>query len=139
MRELKALDVNACAALAGSQSDYNGFSVLSSGLSADNYQQFESAFVEVLTSADAGMRRELPPPSQNLELGQVQARYRELREPLAQRYGEEVINYLERRRFEIVAPYSNNQVLCDFRTAQLETILKEPPAMAARLLDAAMR
>ncbi len=139
LRELKVRDVNDCAALAGSQGDYSGFSVLGSGLSAENHQLFEAAFVQVLTTADAGMRRELPPPSQNLELGQVQARYVELRAPLAQRYGEEVINYLERRRFEIVAPYTNAQVLCDFRTAQLETILKEPPAMAARLLDSAMR
>jgi hypothetical protein len=139
LRELKRRDVQACAALALNQSEPKGYLALASGLSAENQQTFEQAFVAVLTSADAGMRREGTPPSQNIDFDQLQQRYREIRKPLVQRHGEAVAEYLERRRFEALPTFSDTRVLCEYRIDQLDAILREPPAMAARLLDAAMR
>lgn len=139
LRELRRRDMQRCAALALSQSGPEGYLPLGSGMSAENQQQFEQAFVGVLTSADAGMRRKGAPPSQSIDLGQMQQRYREVRKPLVERFGEEVANYLERRRFEQLPPFSDARVLCEYRIEQLDAMLREPPAMAARLIDAAMR
>jgi hypothetical protein len=112
---------------------------LASGMSAENHQAFEQSFIAVLESADAGMRREGKPPSQNIDLDQLQRRYREIRQPLTQRHGEQVADYLARRRFETLPAFNDTRVLCDYRIDQLDAILREPPAMAARMLDAAMR
>jgi hypothetical protein len=139
LRELKQHGVSQCAALAGSQSDRKGLLVLGSQLSTTYSEQFQQAFVAVLTTADAGMSRQGTPPSANIDLQQLQARYRELRVPLVQQYGMAVVDYLERRRFETMAPFADEQVLCDFRIAQLAAILKEPPAMASRMLDSTLR
>ncbi len=139
LRELKRRDPQACAALALNQSDPKGYLALASGMSTENQQAFEQAFVAVLTSADAGMRRETKPPSQNIDLNQLQQRYREIREPLVQRHGEAVAEYLERRRFEPLPAFSDTRALCEYRIDQLDAILREPPALSARLLDAAMR
>lgn len=139
LRELRRREMQLCATLALSQSEARSYLPLASGMSPDNQQQFETAFVAILTSADAGMRREGKPPSQNIDLGQLQMRYREVRKPLVQRYGDEVANFLERRRFEQLPPFSDARVLCEFRIDQLDAILREPPAMAARMLDATMR
>jgi hypothetical protein len=139
LRELKRRSVQACAALALNQSDPKGYLELAAGLSAENQQAFELAFVAVLTSADADMRREGTPPSQNIDLNQLQQRYREIRKPLVQRHGEAVAGYLERRRFEQLPTFSDTRALCEYRIDQLDAILREPPAMSARMLDAAMR
>lgn len=139
LRELRRRDVQACAALALNQSEPKGYLALASGMSAENQQAFEQAFVAVLESADAGMRREGKPPSQDISLDQLQRRYGEIRKPLTQRHGEQVADYLARRRFEALPTFSDTGVLCDYRIDQLDAILREPPAMAARMLDAAMR
>lgn len=139
LRELASRDVKQCAALALSQTDANAYLPLGSGMSAENQQAFEAAFVALLTSADAGLRKQGTPPSQNIDFNQAQQRYVQLHAALKQRYGATVDEFFGRRRFEKLPPFDDVRVLCEYRIAQLDAYLCEPPAMAARLLDAAMR
>jgi hypothetical protein len=119
--------------------DENGLTALRSGLSDDNTTAFEQAFVALLRTADAGMGGKWTPPSEKLELGAIQRRYSELREPLVARFGEAAINYLERRGFEQVSAAGIETTVCDARIAQLKAALNERPAMAARLIDSLLR
>lgn len=139
LRELQVVDVKRCATLALSQGSPESFAALASGISSDNQREFEAAFVAVMTSADAGMRRTGPPRDQTLDFNQVQQRYMQIHEPLEQRHGSSVADFLAKRRWESVPAFDDARVLCDFRIAQLDAYLREPPEMAARLLDSAMR
>lgn len=139
LKELRALDAGLCAKLAASQGDKAGYLTLGPGMSAEYATQFEQAWLAVLSTADAGMRREGKPPSAKVELDQMQRRYSELRETLVQRHGEAVVDFTERGRYGTAEPYNDPRALCEFRISQLDSMLREPPAMAARLLDAAMR
>ena len=139
LRELAGREVKQCATLALSQTDANAYLPLASGMSAENQQAFEAAFVALLASADAGLRKQGTPPSQIIDFNQAQQRYVQLHEPLKQRYGADVDEFFGRRRFENLPPINDARVLCEYRIAQLDAYLREPPAMAARLLDAAMR
>lgn len=139
LKELRQIEVSQCATLARNVGEKTGFLVLGPGMSASYAQKFEQAFLQVLSSADAGMRHEGKPPSAKIELDQMQQRYRQLRDSWVQSFGEAPVDYLERKRFDALPPYTDNRGLCDLRISQLESMLAQPPAMAARLLDAAMR
>ncbi|HWS24968.1 MAG TPA: hypothetical protein VN259_00215 [Xanthomonadales bacterium] len=139
LRELARRDVKQCATLALSQTEANAYLPLASGMSAENQQAFEAAFVAMLASADAGLRKQGTPPSQVVDFNQAQQRYVQLHEPLKQRFGASVDAFFGRRQYEQMPPITDAQLLCDYRIAQLDAYLREPPAMAARLLDSAMR
>lgn len=139
LRELTQRDVRQCATLALSQTDAKAYLPLASGMSADNQQAFETALVAVLSSADASLRKQGKPPSKVIDFNEAQQRYVQLHETLKQRFGATADEFFGRRRFEDMPPFNDTRVLCEYRIAQLEAYLKEPPAMAARLLDAAMR
>ena len=91
LRELASRDVKQCATLALSQTDANAYLPLASGMSAANQQAFEVAFVALLASADAGLRKQGTPPSQIIDFNQAQQRYMQLHEALKQRYGAAVV------------------------------------------------
>ena len=140
LRELRERDIGLCAAVAGSQIEPAGLSAVGSGLSPGNQAQFETAFLALMKSRMAGMSNQRPEPSEQLGFEEVQRRYSELREQLEQRHGEAVINYLSRGRFDNrEAPVEDDRRVCDYRIDQLSLYLEEPPAMASRLIDAAMR
>lgn len=139
LRELSKRNVKQCATLALSQTEANAYAPLAYGMTAENQQAFEAALVAVLSSADASLRNRGTPPSQKIEFSEAQLRYIQLHEALKQRFGETVDQFFGRRRFEEMPPFTDSKVLCEYRIAQLDVYLREPPAMAARLLDAAMR
>lgn len=139
LRELAMRDVKQCAALTLSQTDTQAYLPLATGMSAANQQGFEAAFVAVLSSADASLRRKGSAPSATIDFSAAQQRYIQLHEPLKQRYGAAVDAFFGRRRFEKMPAFTDTRVLCEYRIAQLDAYLREPPAMASRLLDTAMR
>ncbi len=140
LRELRERDIGLCAAVAESQIEPAGLAAVGSGLSLGNQAQFETAFIALMRSRMAGMSNERPEPSQQPSFEDAQRRYSELREQLEQRHGEAVIDYLSRGRFDNRdTPIDDDRRVCDYRIDQLSLYLKEPPAMASRLIDAAMR
>jgi len=139
LRELAARDVKQCATLALSQTDANAYLPLASGMSAENQQAFEAAFVAMLSSADASLRRQETPPGIVVDTQEARQRFGQLHAALTQRYGDAVDGFFRRRQYENVAPFTDVKLLCEYRIAQLDAYLREPPAMAARLLDSAMR
>lgn len=139
LRELASRDVTQCAMLAMSQTEANAYQPLAAGMSAANQQAFEIAFVAILSSADAGLRSRATPPGKAIEFSEAQQRFAQLHEPLKQRYGAAVDEFFSRRRYENMPPFTDRKLLCEYRIAQLDAYLREPPAMAARLLDSAMR
>lgn len=139
LRELADRDVKQCAMLAMSQTEANAYQPLAFGMSAENQQAFETAFVAILRSADANLRTHAASPGKTIEFSEAQQRFIQLHEPLKQRYGAEVDEYFSRHRYENLPPFTDRKLLCEYRIAQLDAYLREPPAMAARLLDSAMR
>ncbi len=139
LRELAKRDVNQCAALALSQTDANAYLPLASGMSAENQQAFEAALAAVPSSADASLRKQGTAPSQKIDFSEAQQRYVQLHESLKQRFGDTVDRFFGRRRLEEYRRSTTASCSCEYRIAQLDAYLREPPAMAARLSDSAMR
>jgi hypothetical protein len=139
LRELRASNVEHCARVAQSQLDPDGLSVLANRMSADNNAEFETAFIELMKAREIGIGgRQAPAPA--LEFNDVARRYSEIADQLKGTYGATVVDYLARARFERhLAPVDDHGKLCDYRIAQLSAYLAEPPAMASRLIDSAMR
>jgi hypothetical protein len=138
LEELRTIDVSACAQLARSQESSDNFIALAEmRLSEANQQAFQTAFAQVMTSYRAGLSGERP--SDGISLEAMQRRYQALRSDFESRHGRDVVDTLTRGRFQPATPVSDNNRLCAFRIDQLSTILREPPAMAGRLIDAVMR
>jgi len=132
LKELQAQDSSLCYdAMAGKSMDPWLFS-------AENTSAFRQVAVQVLESADKGMRRTRPSTEKHVEFNAAALEFRVVQQEIEQRFGPAVAEQIARRKFSD-PPVDSSAQLCRARIAQLEAMLKRPQPMAARLLDSVLR
>lgn len=115
-----------------------GVKALSEGLSAENSRVFEQTFVDLLKSADQGIRNTGVAAAPTVAFDDAAKHWRVVMDAVQAEYGAEVTDILAKKSFRDTPPELQGQV-CAARMRQLGLILEQPVPMAGRLLDSAMR
>jgi len=111
----------------------------SQSFSAENTARFQQAIVSIYRSADLSMRHEQSPDDEPaVEFNAAALEFRAIQAVIEQRFGPAVANQLAKRTFP-EPPAGPKETLCAARIVQLDAMLGRPQAMAAMLIDSALR
>jgi hypothetical protein len=142
LHELQAISPEECYAAVSGQ-DLNR-ETIARGLSAQNAAEFEAAVIPVLLespgleSPGKGVDRSRTTDEEPADFDATMIVYRGIQDDVARRYGSEVSALLTSKRFPRSPPMAADTV-CSARIYQLESMLKQPKATAAMLIDSALR
>jgi hypothetical protein len=115
-----------------------GAKALSQGLSSANTKVFEQTFVDLLKSADLGIRNKRPAEEPPVEFNEAAQQWRAIMDSVKEEFGAPVTEILASRAFRDTPADLQGQ-LCSARIKQLSLMLDQPVPMAGRLVDSAMR
>lgn len=115
-----------------------GVKAQSEGLSPANTKAFEAAFVDLLKSADEGIRNTPRPAEQAVSFDEAATQWRAVMVAVTDEFGAEATDIVAKKAFRDAPPELQSQV-CGARIKQLGLILDQPVPMAGRLVDSAMR
>ena len=134
--ELDTGDSEACYRLLSAQSLDR--QTLAHAFSAGNIREFQRAVIDVYESADRGMRHAQPAGDSPADFNETAREYSVIRESITLKFGEPVSKQIASRQFPEESIESAEQ-LCAARIFQLEAMMERPQAMAALLVDSALR
>ncbi len=136
LKELQAQDPELCyRALSGQKI---ASQTLSQGFSHGNTREFQQTVVRVYESAKIGMRYNGHPSDVRLDFTEAAGEYQVIKDEIEQRFGAAVAAILSSKTFPEVPTAPPDQI-CAARIYQLSAMMKRPKAMAARLVDSALR
>ena len=132
LKELQQQDPESCYLMVSSPLEAPGDT-----LSAENTAAFHAALIRLFESSDKTMRREHSPTDVPSNLDAGRREFAAIKQELTERYGSEVAETLASRTFD--NPPGSEATMCKARIFQLEAILRRPQAVAAMLVDNALR
>lgn len=136
LKELQTRDPELCyRALSGQKIDSQA---LSQAFSYGNTREFQKTVVRVYESANLGMRYNEHPGDVRVDFNEAAAEYQVIKDEIEQRFGVAVTAILSSKTFPEEPTAPPDQV-CAARIYQLSAMMKRPKAMAARLVDSALR
>jgi hypothetical protein len=136
LKELQTRDSELCyRALSGQNLDSK---TLSQAFSSGNTREFQQTVVRVYESAKLGMRYNGHPGDVRLDFTEAAGEYQVIKDEIEQQFGAAVAANFSSKTFPEVPTAPPDQV-CAARIYQLEAMMKRPKAMAARLVDSALR
>ncbi len=136
LKELQTQHPELCyRALSGQNLDAQKFSQV---FSPGNTREFQQAVVRVYESAGLGMRYNGHPGDVRADYNEAAAEYQVIKDEIEQRFGAAVAANFSNKTFPEVPAAPPDQV-CAARIYQLGAMMKRPKAMAARLVDSALR
>lgn len=136
LKELKAQDARLCVRTRLAHA--SGEPPATATFSAANTAAFQKGVAEVYESADRGIGHQRPPGDKPVEFNDAAREYSVITDRIAQRFGEPIGKLVAKKVFTEPTTEPPEQV-CAAIIFQMETMLAQPPAMAARLLDSVMR
>ncbi|HSC76246.1 MAG TPA: hypothetical protein VLB90_08435 [Pseudomonadales bacterium] len=136
LRELQTVDPELCYRVLSSQPLDS--QTLARVFSVANTEAFQQAVAHVYESAGRGIRHERTPGDTPVEFNAAAREFHTISDSIAKQFGEPVAEQVARKVFP-EQPTEPPAPLCAARIAQLDAMLERPQAMAAMLIDSALR
>jgi hypothetical protein len=111
---------------------------LAQQFNAAETRAFEQIVMRTYESADRGMRHESPSADRPADFNEAAGQFRLIKDDIEQQFGPEVATTIASKTMPASPPAAPAQ-LCAARIFQLEAMLQRPTAMAALLIDSALR